>query len=75
MVWSLVGYGQGKVEVLDVDPVRLRMGGGGVCATALRSFGGVDLAAKTDAFAVQLTPDAGAGSMAQRPAAGGGKAA
>ena len=64
-VWSLVGYGRGEMEVLDVDPVRLRMGAVGL-RYALRSFGGVDLAAKTDAFAVQLTPEAGAGSMAQR---------
>ena len=64
-VWSLVGYGQGEVEVIDVDPVRLRMGAVGL-RYDLRSLGRVQLAAKTDAFAVQLTPDAGAGSTAQR---------
>ena len=64
-VWSLVGYGRGKVELFEDDPVRLRMGAVGL-RYALRSFGGVALAAKTDAFAVQLTPDAGAGSVARR---------
>ena len=64
-VWSLVGYGQGEVEVLNVDPVRLRMAAAGL-RYDLRALGRVQLAAKTDAFAVQLTPAAGAGSTAQR---------
>ena len=57
-VWSLIGYGRGEVELIDVDPVRLRMGAVGM-RYELRSLGGVELAAKTDAFAVQLTPDEG----------------
>ena len=64
-VWSLVGYGQGEVEVLNVDPVRLRMAAAGL-RYDLRALGRVQLAAKTDVFAVQLTPAAGAGSTAQR---------
>ena len=64
-VWSLVGYGRGKVELFEDDPVRLRMGAVGL-RYDLRSFGGVALAAKTDAFAVQLTPDEGYGSVARR---------
>ena len=64
-VWSLVGYGQGEMEVLNVDPVRLRMAAAGL-RYDLRALGRVQLAAKTDAFAVQLTPGAGAGSTAQR---------
>ena len=64
-VWSLVGYGQGEVEVLNVDPVRLRMAAAGL-RYDLRALGRVQLAAKTDAFAVQLTPGAGAFSTAQR---------
>ena len=64
-VWSLVGYGRGEVEVLAVDPVRLRMAAAGL-RYDLRAVGRVQLAAKTDAFAVQLTPAAGAGSTAQR---------
>ena len=64
-VWSLIGYGVGEVELLDVDPVRLRMGAVGL-RYELRSLGRVNLAAKTDAFAVQLTPDEGYGSVARR---------
>ena len=64
-VWSLVGYGQGKVELFEDDPVRLRMGAVGL-RYALRALGRVQLAAKTDAFAVQLTPDEGYGSVARR---------
>ena len=64
-VWSLVGYGIGEVELIDVDPVRLRLGAVGM-RYDLRSLGGVQLAAKTDAFAVQLTPEEGYGSVARR---------
>ena len=64
-VWSLIGYGQGEVELIDVDSVRLRMGAVGL-RYELRSLGGLELAAKTDAFAVQLTPDEGYGSAARR---------
>ena len=64
-VWSLIGYGVGGVELIDFDPVRLRMGAVGM-RYELRSLGRVQLAAKTDAFAVQLTPDEGYGSAARR---------
>ena len=64
-VWSLIGYGAGEVELIDFDPIRLRMGAVGM-RYELRSLGRVDLAAKTDAFAVQLTPDEGYGSAARR---------
>ena len=64
-VWSLIGYGAGEVELIDVDPIRLRMAAVGL-RYELRPLGSIHLATKTDAFAVQLTPDEGYGSVARR---------
>ena len=61
-LWSLLGYGRGQAELINASRIDLatdlQLWLAAVGArNELLSLHGVDLAAKTDAFAVQITPD------------------
>ena len=64
-LWSLGGYGVGTVDMDGLRSLGLRMAAAGA-RWDLRSLGRVGLAAKTDAFAVQLRPEEGAAAAARR---------
>ena len=64
-LWSLGGYGLGTVDMSGLRSLNMRMAAAGA-RWDLRSLGRVDLAAKTDAFAVQLRPQDGSAADARR---------
>ena len=65
-LWSLAGYGLGRLDLAgEPGAVGLRLAAAGL-RYDLRSLGRVGLAAKTDAFAVQLRPQDGSAAAARR---------
>ena len=64
-VWSLAGFGRGRLDMDGQRPVGLRMAAAGL-RWNLRSVGAADLAARADAFAVSLRPRDEAPAAARR---------
>ena len=65
-LWSVAGYGLGHLDLAgEPGSVALRLAAAGM-RYDLRSLGRIDMAAKTDAFAVQLRPRDGSAAAARR---------
>ena len=65
-LWSVAGYGLGHLDLAgEQGSVALRLAAAGM-RYDLRSLGRIDMAAKTDAFAVQLRPRDGSAAAARR---------
>ena len=69
-LWSLAGYGRGRLSMAGKQTVGLRLAAAGLRwdlrSVEVRSVGRVDLAARADAFAVSLRPEDEAPAGARR---------